>query len=334
MPCFTCGARRRIDRPVTDPLLHRRSLPPGGLVEMLPGADDGWPLRAMRWPGTGAAGARGSILFLNGRGDFIEKYAESYWHWRARGFGVSVFDWRGQGLSGRLGDDPLKGDCFGFDPWLADLDALIDWFMATQPPPWFAVAHSMGGHLLLRHLENRHVLNRGGEFTRAALLAPMIGIAGGRVAPAMLERLARSAVRMGLGPRFAPMQGGDAQSRRSPARQVILTSDVARFADEGWWVDQIPALALGGVTNRWLLHAFESTAALSAPGVIERIKTPMLVFTAEHERLVDNRMIASLEARMPDAILEPVLGAAHELLRERDRVRGAVLARLDSFLVA
>lgn len=299
---------------------------------MLPGAGDGWPLRAISWRGDsdfGAKAARGSILFLGGRGDFIEKYAESYWHWRARGFGLSTFDWRGQGLSGRLGDEPLKGDCFGFDAWLADLDALIDWFLATQPAPWFAVAHSMGGHLLLRHLETRPR-----EFRRAALLAPMIGIAGGKVAPAMLERIARSACRMGLGPRFAPMQGGDMESRNSPQRQAILTTDAERFADEAWWVGQNPALALGGVTNRWLMHAFESTAALDAPGVIERINTPMLVFTAEHERLVDNRLIAVLEARMPDATLEHVLGAAHELLRERDPVRSAVLARLDAFLVA
>ncbi len=308
-----------------DRLLHRRSLPPGGAVRTHVAAD-GWPLRAIDWPGT--AGGRGSILFLNGRGDFVEKYAETYWHWRARGFGVSCFDWRGQGLSGRLGDDPLKGDCFGFDPWLGDLDELVDHFMATQPGPWFAVAHSMGGHLLLRHLEARER-----EFSRAALLAPMIGIAGGKVAPAMLERIARSACRMGLGPRFAPMQGGDAESRRSASRQAMLTTDVERFADEGWWVDRNPALALGGVTNRWLMHAFESTAALGASGVIERITTPMLVFTAEHERLVDNRLIASLEARMPDARLEHVLGGAHELLRERDHIRGAVLARLDAFLV-
>ncbi len=316
---------------MTDPLLHRRGLPPGGVPRTHITAD-GWSLRTLDWPGV--PDGRGSVLFLNGRGDFIEKYAESYWHWRARGFGVSVFDWRGQGLSGRLGDDPLKGDCFGFDPWLSDLDELIDHFLATQPGPWFAVAHSMGGHLLLRHLEARFAEDRPREFTRAALLAPMIGIAGGKVAPAMLERIARSACRMGLGPRFAPMQGGDAESRRSPARQAILTSDAARFADEGWWVDRNPALALGGVTNRWLMHAFESTAALAAPGVIERITTPMLVFTAEHERLVDNRLIATLEARMPDARLEHVLGGAHELLRERDHIRGAVLARLDAFLVS
>ena len=88
---------------------------------------------------------------------------------------------------------------------------------------------------------------------------------------------------------------------------------------------------------KWLL-AIVALAAVAffmfAPGVIERITTPMLVFTAEHERLVDNRLIATLEARMPDARLEHVLGGAHELLRERDHIRGAVLARLDAFLVS
>jgi alpha-beta hydrolase superfamily lysophospholipase len=36
---------------------------------------------------------------------------------------------------------------------------------------------------------------------------------------------------------------------------------------------------------------------------------------------------------MPDALLEHVRGAAHELLRERDAIRSAVLARIDAFLV-
>jgi lysophospholipase len=318
---------------MTDALLHRRSLPPDGLPLFL-AMDDGWQVRTIDWPGDdGRTSERGSILFVNGRGDFIEKYAETYWHWRTRGFAVSAFDWRGQGLSGRIGDDPMKGDCLGFDPWLADLDAIVDRFLTTQPPPWYVVAHSMGGHLLLRHLEAHAAAGTARPFRRAVLLAPMLGITAGPLGQVWLERFARAAARLGLGADYAPMQRVTPEQRKSAARQMILTSDVARFSDEGWWVEQNPALSLGGVTNRWLLSAFASTAALSAAGVVEKVATPTLVMIAEHERLVDNVLTTSLEARMPDAVIEQVAGGAHELLRERDAIRAAVLARIDAFLV-
>ena len=35
----------------------------------------------------------------NGRGDFIEKYLETYAHFQAAGWNVTAFDWRGQGGS-------------------------------------------------------------------------------------------------------------------------------------------------------------------------------------------------------------------------------------------
>jgi lysophospholipase len=165
------------------------------------------------------------------------------------------------------------------------------------------------------------------------LLAPMLGIVAGPLGQVWLERFARAACRLGLGADYAPMQRATPEQRTSVARQMILTSDAERFADEGWWVEANPALALGGVTNRWLLSAFASTAALAAPGLIEKVATPMLVFTAERERLVDNALTAALEARMPDAALEHVRGGCHELLRERDVIRSAVLARIDAFLV-
>jgi lysophospholipase len=316
---------------MTDPLLHRRSLPPGGAAEMRTMAD-GWPLRVIDWAEPDTL-PRGSILFINGRGDFVEKYAETYWHWRARGFAVTAFDWRGQGLSGRIGDDPMKGDSAGFDVWLSDLDAIVDRFLTTQPPPWYVVAHSMGGHLLLRHLQAHAARGSARPFRRAVLMAPMLGIIAGPLGQVWLERFARAACRLGLGPDYAPMQRATPEQRKSVARQMILTSDADRFTDEGWWVEQNPALALGGVTNRWLVSAFASTAALGAPGGVEKVATPTLVFTAERERLVDNALTASLEARMPDAVLEHVRGAAHELLRERDAIRSAVLARIDAFLV-
>jgi lysophospholipase len=217
---------------------ERRSLPPGGTTEMR-AMRDGWRLRSITWP----AGPRGSILFIGGRGDFIEKYAESLWHWRDRGFGVAAFDWRGQGLSGRLGGTSDKGHSTGFDALVADLGEQVAWFRTVLPPPHFAVAHSMGGHLLLRHLRAKP-----DSIDRAVLLAPMLGLAAAPVGPWLARLIASVQVARGkagdYAPGAGPAQTGDAVRGRR------LSSDPDRVADEGWWGAHDPGLRIGGGDER------------------------------------------------------------------------------------
>ena len=273
---------------------------------------DGWPLRTMSWKG----GTRGSILFLNGRGDFIEKYAEAYHDWRARGFGLASFDWRGQGGSGRLLADPHKGHAADFAPWLSDLGEQVAWFRATQTAPHFAVAHSMGGHLLLRHLEAHP-----DAVDRAVLLSPMTGLRAQPLGPLLARVLASLLCGLGKAEDYAPGNGALVRGLAGSLRQRRLTSDVERYGDEAWWLDQHPELGLGGVTNGWLRAAFRSVAALKAPGAYERVRTPLMILVAEHEALVDNAATVRAAARMPKAWLQTVPGAAHELVREADAIR-------------
>ena len=115
-------------------------------------------------------------------------------------------------------------------------------------------------------------------------------------------------------------------------RQRRLTSDVDRYGDEGWWLDQHPELALGGITSGWLLNAFRSLAALRARGAPEGVATPLMIMLAEREALVDNAAAARLATRLPKAWVQTVPGAAHELLREADAIRLPVLDGIAGFL--
>src|SRR5436305_2889240 len=121
------------------PANPRRARPPGASFGTW-NAPDGWALRRMDWQQDAPQKARGSLIFANGRGDFIEKYLEAYAHWHDLGWNVTAFDWRGQGGS--------IGRGFGyesFDLLIDDLAALIaDWRQA-MPGPHVAIGHSMGG---------------------------------------------------------------------------------------------------------------------------------------------------------------------------------------------
>src|SRR4030081_2988194 len=114
----------------------RRAHPAGALFGTWI-APDGWALRRMDWPQEGRNKPRGSLIFANGRGDFIEKYLETYAHWHGRGWNVTAFDWRGQGGS--------RGAGFGyesFDVLIDDLAALLTDWRGGMPGPHVAIGHS------------------------------------------------------------------------------------------------------------------------------------------------------------------------------------------------
>src|SRR3954470_78323 len=61
---------------------------------------DGDRLRHACWEPVGGP-ATATLIMLNGRSEFIEKYDELARSWTERGFRVFSLDWRGQGLSTR-----------------------------------------------------------------------------------------------------------------------------------------------------------------------------------------------------------------------------------------
>lgn len=303
-----------------DDLTRRRTLPPGAVWRDWRTAD-GACLRMAHWL---PAGDRPAVLFLNGRADFIEKYAETYWRWRALGLGVMTFDWRGQGLSSRTAPASARH----FETWLDDLAGIAAHARACFGGPLFLAGHSMGGHLALRHLAR----GDSGTFRHAAVFSPLVGIATGGLPPALLGVAARLLTALGAGDAYALSQGPYGDRQRRPQRQRLLTSDAARFADEAWWIDRNNALALGGATWRWIVDAFDSCRRLTAAGVPESIAIPVDVFVGSDERLVDPDAAAALAQRLLAGRMHRIEGGAHELLRERpalqDRLHAMLNARL------
>ena len=80
-------------------------------------------MRLEHWPRRSSE--RSHILFVTGRADFVEKYAETLHDLVDAAWGVTIFDWRGRGLSRRVGKTPMHGASPGFDIWLDDLAELV-----------------------------------------------------------------------------------------------------------------------------------------------------------------------------------------------------------------
>ena len=123
---------------------------PSGVVSGFFNSYDGAPLRYAIWSASRSP-MRGTVCLFGGRTEFIEKYFEVVADLRRRGFAVATMDWRGQGGSVRALDDRRKGHVTSFAQYDRDLVRFMrDIVLPDCPPPYIALAHSMGGHIMLR----------------------------------------------------------------------------------------------------------------------------------------------------------------------------------------
>lgn len=285
-------------------------------------AADGWVLRTLERRQDAGVDVRGSLLFAGGRGDFIEKYLEVHDHWHRRGWNVTAFDWRGQGASqGHLPGGHLDR----FETLVGDLAALIDTWRGASPGPHAVVAHSMGGHVLLRTLADRHP-----PIDAAVLIAPMLMINSGPMPPFAAYWLASTASAFGWSGQPAWQQPSAPQPAGS-MRQAFLTSCAERYSDELRWWDRNPGFNLGAPSWGWLKAAYASCAALT-PARLAGVTAPVLLIGTERDRLVSPAAIRRAAALLPNAQLVMYDDSAHEILRERDEIRARALAAIDAFL--
>lgn len=286
---------------------------------------DGHSLRRIDWPA--ADKPRGSLLFLPGRGDFYEKYLETLDYWAGLGWRVTAADWRGQGMSGRLGIDAVTGHVADFSIWGDDLAALWTGWRAETPGPHVLVAHSMGGQIVLRALAEGRI-----DPDAVVLSAPMLDVAGPPLPRWLLHGAARLMTALG-DPRRPAWKWSEKPGQVPADRIALLTNDAARYADELWWRENRPELVMGPASWGWVERAFASMRGLERPGVLERIRTPVLLLAAERDRLVGLGGILRAAARLPQGeLIRFGPEARHEVLREADAVRGRALAAIDEFL--
>lgn len=271
--------------------------------------------------------ARGSILFLPGRGDHYEKYLESLEEWHRAGWNVTAIDWRGQAGSGRLGKDPVTGHVADFTVWVDDLAAFWREWAQSNPAPHVLIGHSMGAHLALRAVAEGRVAPRA-----VVLSAPMLGFTDSPAPDGLMHLAAR--VMADLGNPARPAWKWSEKPGEMPAsREKLLTHDRERYADEAWWRKARPELVMGPGSWRWVERAYRSMRDLAAPGVLEKIAIPVLIVATDNDRLVGWKAIKAAARRLPQGeLLRFGAEARHEILRETDDVRGRAMARIADFL--
>lgn len=305
----------------------RNPVPSGAIAGFIK-TFDGVRLRYARWQAT-IAPERGTVCICQGRTEFIEKYFEVIADLRRRGFAVATFDWRGQGGSERLLDNPAKGHIRTFRDFDRDLEAFMT--QAVQPsckPPYIALGHSMGGHILLRHATLQTP-----SFERMVLSAPMIDISPQRLGGSHLKARLYAEVYclLGLGRLYTrggaglPLDLGDFEGNE-------LTNDRERFQRTSQIVQENPQLGLGAPTVSWLRAALRSISQLTAPDYPARVRVPTLLFAAGNDTIASTPAIEDFTQRLKLGKHDLIPEAKHEILMETDAVRRRFWAGFDAYL--
>ena len=285
---------------------------------------DGAALRFARW--APPSGRKGTVCVFTGRSESIEKYFETVRDLRDRGFAVAMIDWRGQGHSSRRLRDPRKGYVRSFSDYEVDVETFVQQVVLPDcPPPYFALAHSMGGTVLLR-------LSHAGKrwFDRIVLSAPMIDLPGNRTA--LPVRLLLRTLRLaGQGGRYVP-GGTDAVAGLEPFVSNPVTSDPVRYARNAAILEEDPTLGIASPTVAWADAAFSAMHTFRAVHYPSRIRQPILMLAAAGDSVVSTSAIEEFAYHLRAGSHLVISGARHEILQEQDRYRNQFWAAFDAFV--
>jgi lysophospholipase len=279
--------------------------------------------------------ARAAIVIVNGLAESYLAYAELVHDLTVRnpdlGYAVYLYDHRGQGFSDRLlpgarGIDYQRGYVDAFDNYVADLETFLEQVVAADGQvPVFGFAHSMGGAIATAYLQAHP---DDSVLSAVVLSSPMHQIPG-------ITRLYRSAgeaaVQLGLGGQYA---AGKGPWKPAPFGTNPNTRSRQRYAFTLYLATIVPQLRQGGPTLRWGVEALAAVDRLSDPEACAAVKTPVLVLSAEHERLVGHAGQKRVCEQMPDCRFELVRSSRHSPFHERDVIRGPFLDRMVEFFEA
>lgn len=281
-------------------------------------------LRYARWR-TQQPNCRGTVILLQGRGEYIEKYFETISDLVSSGFDVCTFDWRGQGGSQRLLNDSNRGYVDSFDQYVTDLDAVLDQVVLPDcRPPYTILAHSTG--CLIALLAAPALGNR---VQRMVLSSPLVHFGKMPISQNALKFMAGMLTVIGLGKLY--MAGGRDLNAKRQFTGNVLTSDTRRFERNTEFAKRHGDRVIGGATATWLFAACRAMDQLADPDFIGSIHIPSLLVVAGNDEVVSNTAIDELGYAMRSGRTILIPGARHEIMQERDVYRQQLFAAFDSF---
>ncbi len=251
-----------------------------------------------------------AILISSGRTEAAIKYKELIFDLYNNGYSVYIHDHRGQGMSGRMTEDPDMGYIDTFQFYIDDMKYFYDNILKkANHKKKYLLAHSMGGAIGMTYLEQNP-----NDFNAAAFSSPMLGF----TSPTCFA----TKILIGKETKYALGQGKYQDGDRLFEKNELTGSEIRYNIMNAAFAKETEA-RLGGATYQWLYKSCEQFDYLNTN--MNNIQTPFILFSAENETIVNTRAHQKFikEAQEVGKTCEAFLveNAQHELFIEKDEQR-------------
>lgn len=258
-------------------------------------------------------GSRASVVLLHGLSEFTKKFYEITYYLLQRGYNVFMYDQRCHGKSCRLTEQAhlLHVDCF--DHYVRDLEQFMQQVVhKVSQLPLYLYAHSMGGAVAAMYLaKNRETVCK--AVLSAPLIDPVVNTRNAATAR-FLVRMLR--LKHGSKGRFLFSRDFDPQTPFRPesdgsavrfAHNMRLRSEDERY--------QTSPMSIG-----WVLSSLKVRSALLKKRVTKGIQTPVLLISAEKDRVVKTDAHYAFADRCDACTLVSIPQATHAMLAGTDEI--------------
>lgn len=254
-----------------------------------------------------AENCRGAVVVVHGLSEFTGKYHEFAWYLLNQGYDVFLYDQRSHGRSCRLTSRQDMIHVGKFSHYVEDLDLFIrNVVKKATNVPLYLYSHSMGGATAALYLAQFP-----GVFQKALMSAPMIQPLTGNVSPTV-ARIGLSVCTFFGDPRkkfwgareFDPDYPFERSQDRSLAR-FRHNMDI-RLSDACF---RTTPLTIGWVQQSLLLRR-----KLTAKSFMKKLTTPILMLSAEVDRVVCNEAQREFAENCPVCRRVIIPGSTHSML--------------------
>ena len=236
--------------------------------------------------------SRGAIVIVHGLSEFTEKYQEFSWYLLNQGYDVFLFDQRSHGRSCRLTPRKDLIHVESFKDYVKDLEQFLSQVVnKATDGPLYLYAHSMGGATALRFLAKHPDV-----FRKALLSAPMIEPITAPTPP-FVARVGLSLYLL-FGDKKKKFWFSNEYDPQHPFEKAQDQS-YARFKRNLDLRNANEAFRTTPLSIRWVQQSVLQKRTLTSKTFLKKIQTPILMLSAQNDRLVCSKAQAKFARNCP-----------------------------------
>ena len=234
---------------------------------------------------------------------------------------IYVIDHRNQGASERAVKKDI-GYVEDFSFYLKDLQHFIDNIVKVNHPHQkpYLLAHSMGGLISLLYLQNNPT-----AIDSAVLSSPLMRIKFSKAREGFISVFSFFYFSVFKKSSFS-MKYKKTSVEFNPKNNI--THDIDRFQFNKW-LDLSQDIYINRISLNWTKEAIKNKYTVTDKTY--KIKTNVLILTAEKESIVDNKATQKVCKKITSCSSIPIAKAKHEILMEKNETREKALNKIIQF---